>query len=117
MARLPVWTRLPVWVGLAVLLAAGAAQGAADGPGDAAYGRGLAIDLCGECHNVARDILPEAEWPAPDLVERMRDPAMTELALRTYLQTSHPVMPNIRLSREQTDDLVAYLLTLKQPSR
>lgn len=51
--------------------------------------------------------------PAPDPTERVRDPAITELALRSYLRTSHPVMPNIRLTEEQTDDIVAYLLSLK----
>jgi hypothetical protein len=29
------------------------------------------------------------------------------------LQTSHPVMPNIRLTPEQIDDVVGYLLSLK----
>ncbi|KJB97576.1 cytochrome C [Skermanella aerolata KACC 11604] len=46
-------------------------------------------------------------------MERVREPEITELALRSYLQTTHPVMPNIMLTREQADDVIAYLLTFK----
>ena len=53
----------------------------------------------------------------PNLVERVRDPEITELALRSYLQTTHPVMPNIMLNQEQADDIIAYLLTFKESAR
>ncbi len=94
------------------------APAAADGPGNPTYGRQEAAELCGGCHRVARDGTPKPpamadDTIAPDLTERARDPAITELALRSYLRTSHPVMPNIRLTEEQTDDIVAYLLSLK----
>jgi hypothetical protein len=39
------------------------------------------------------------------------------LALRSYLQTSHPVMPNIMVNRQQADDIIAYLLTFKGSAR
>lgn len=99
-----------------------AAQAATDGPGSAGYGRQLTEEICGECHRVSKT--PTAKPPpmqedlaAPDLTERLRDPGVTEMALRSYLQTSHPVMPNIRLTEEQTDDIVAYLMTLKGGAR
>ena len=41
------------------------------------------------------------------------DPAVTEAALRAFLQTPHANMPDVRLPPEQVDDLIAYLLTLK----
>ncbi len=98
------------------------ARAATDGPGGPGYGRQLTEDICGECHRVSAT--PTAKRPpmqedlaAPDLTERMRDPSMTELALRSYLQTSHPVMPNIRLNRDETDDIVAYLMSLKGGAR
>ncbi|MGQ9369020.1 c-type cytochrome [Azospirillum sp. ST 5-10] len=101
-------------VGGTAALAGGGALAAEDGPGSAATGRALAAELCADCHVVLPD-QPVGDFPeGPDLIERMGDPGVTEMALRSYLQTSHPVMPNIRLSREQTDDLVAYLLTLKR---
>lgn len=102
----------PLAVALVAALAAGM-PAAADGPGDPAFGRGLAVDFCSECHVVSPDQRRSGSEAAPDLTERMHHPGLTEMALRSYLQTSHPVMPNIRLTQEQTDDLVAYLLTLK----
>ncbi len=125
--------RAPVLL-LATLLAAGlplalgaAAAGprAPDGSASAVDGRSLALALCGDCHIVAPGQpagpdglsgpnLAGPDLAGPDLFERMQDPAMTELALRSYLRTSHPLMPNIRLTRGETDDIVAYLLTLKE---
>ncbi|WP_372396480.1 c-type cytochrome [Azospirillum sp. HJ39] len=108
---------------LAALLAAGLplALGAAaagprtpDGSASAVDGRSLALALCGDCHVAAPGQPAGPDLAGPDLVERMQDPAMTELALRSHLRTSHPLMPNIRLTRGETDDIVAYLLTLKE---
>lgn len=107
--------RLAVTATLAAIAALAASpppRAAEDGPGSPGFGRQLTLEICGECHRVAANQTP-VEDVAPDLTERMRDPGITELALRGYLRTSHPVMPNIRLTREQTDDVVAYLLTLK----
>ncbi len=89
------------------------ALAAADGPGSPVYGRGLAVDLCGDCHLVSPDQSPDAMRPGPDLMERVRQPEITELALRSYLRTTHPVMPNIMLTQEQADDIIAYLMTFK----
>ena len=100
-------------------IVAASTHAASDGPGSIGFGRHLAEEICGECHRVSQP--PTAKPPpmqeelaAPDLVERMRDPGVTEMALRSYLRTSHPVMPNIRLSIEETDDVVAYLMSLKK---
>ena len=41
-------------------------------------------------------------------------PSTTELALKVFLRTSHPSMPNIVLTPEQTDNLVTYILSLKR---
>lgn len=90
-----------------------------DGPGSVGYGRRLAEEICGECHRVtagkpAKPPPMEEDTGAPDLTERMTDPGMTEMALRSYLRTSHPLMPNIRLTPDETDDILAYLMTLKR---
>jgi cytochrome c2 len=101
-----------------LMMATGAgALAATDGPGNPGYGRGLANDLCGECHVVAPDQELRGKQFGPNLVERVRDPEITELALRSYLQTTHPVMPNIMLNQQQTDDIIAYLLTFKGSAR
>jgi hypothetical protein len=38
---------------------------------------------------------------------------MTALALRATLNTSHRSMPNILLPRDEQDNLIAYILSLK----
>ena len=112
--------------GAALLIAAlgppAALAATSDGPGSPGYGRQLTESICGECHRVTTDRTAkpppmQEDLAAPDLTERMRDPGATEIALRSYLQTSHPLMPNIRLTPEQTDDIVAYLMTLKGTAR
>ena len=107
--------RIPLAAGM--LLLSGTALAGSDGPGNPAYGRQLAVELCSECHLVTPDQDNPGRWPAPNLMTRVRDPAITELALRSYLQTSHPVMPNIMLTQEQADDVIAYLLSFKGGSR
>lgn len=103
---------------LASLSVAGAAaQQTPDGFESPVDGRLVADEMCSECHVVSRNQKSGEDLPGPDLVVRMRDPGMTGLALRSYLQTSHPIMPNIRLDRDRTDDLIAYLLTLKKDPR
>ena len=105
--------------GLSMIAAGGAAMAASDGLGNPVFGRRIADDFCSQCHIVAPEKEPGrgelgGRKVAPDLTQRVRDPGVTELALRTYLQTSHPRMPNIMLKQEETDDLIAYLLTLKE---
>ena len=108
---------------LIIALASAAALAAtSDGPGSPGYGRQLTEDICGECHRVSADRSAkpppmQEDLAAPDLTERMRAPGVNEMALRSYLQTSHPVMPNIRLTPEQADDIIAYLMTLKGTAR
>ncbi len=96
-----------------VLVAGAAALATTDGSGDPAFGRRLADDLCSECHVVSPAQNHPGRRSAPDLTVRVRDPVITETALRSYLQTSHTRMPNIMLSQEQMDDIIAYLLSLK----
>jgi len=110
-------SRVLLVTGILMAATATAALGATNGPGNPGYGRGLAGDLCGDCHVVAPDQANSGRKLGPNLVEYVRKPEITELALRSYLQTSHPVMPNIMLTQQQTDDVIAYLLTFKGDAR
>jgi hypothetical protein len=38
---------------------------------------------------------------------------MTATALRVFLRTSHPKMPNLILTPEQTADVITYILSLR----
>ena len=98
----------------AALLSGGPALAAGeDLPGDPAAGREFAEGLCAECHPITgRDPFPTEGGP-PAFQDVADDPAVTELALRAFLQTPHANMPNIVLPPEQLDDVIAYILSLK----
>jgi hypothetical protein len=40
----------------------------------------------------------------------------TTLSSRVFLRSSHKEMPNLIISNSETDDLIAYIINLKQPS-
>lgn len=79
---------------------------------DAAAGAGLAREVCAKCHVVAADQMIDPGI-GPSLLEVAEHPATTELSLRAFLRTPHATMPNLMLTPEETDDVIAYLLTLK----
>ena len=49
----------------------------------------------------------------PDFETVANTPGMTATALNAFLLTSHPKMPNLILSPEQSADVIAYILTLR----
>jgi len=80
------------------------AQGSADA------GKRLAQQWCSSCHQVeptapAKDVAP----PFASLgVQKDKDPGW----IRAWLTNPHPPMQGINLSRQQIDDIVAYLQKL-----
>jgi mono/diheme cytochrome c family protein len=99
------WLICAVW-------AAGGPAAAQELPGDPVAGARLARDVCAECHVVAEDQLIDP-GAGPSFFEVVEHPATTELSLRAFLQTPHATMPNLMLTPEETDDIIAYLLKLK----
>lgn len=51
---------------------------------------------------------------APSFPQVANLPSTTALALNVFLHTSHADMPNFQLTRRQADDIIAYILSLKQ---
>lgn len=99
---------------LMVLAAASMPALAQTEPGDAAAGLRLAATWCANCHQVA----PGGPGPSTDAAPAFRAiaqmPSTTSMSLRVFLQTPHPSMPDYRLAREELDDLVAYLVSLRR---
>lgn len=83
-------------------------------PGDPASGLRLSATWCANCHRVA----PGGPGPSTDAAPTFRAiaqmPSTTSMSLRVFLQTPHPNMPDYRLTREELDDVVAYLISLKR---
>jgi len=51
---------------------------------------------------------------APDFPTIANIPTTTALSLNVFFQTSHKNMPDFHLTRTQADDLIAYILSLKE---
>lgn len=91
-----------------VTLLAGSPISSAQGSADA--GKRLAQQWCASCHQT------EPNGPAKDValpfaslgVEKGKDPGW----VRAWLANPHPPMQGINLSRQQIDDIVAYLQSL-----
>ena len=90
-----------------------ASQAVAQAPADAARGAKLAGSVCAECHAVRAGQSRSPDPMAPGFDNVAAWPGMTDRALRVWLQTSHPTMPNFILKRRDRDDVVAYILSLR----
>lgn len=84
---------------------------AAEPVGDASAGKRLAREWCAACHYVGPGAA--ASDAAPAFAEIANDPAATPEGWRNWLVDPHPPMPNLSLSRQEIDAIVAYLLSLK----
>ncbi len=100
---------------LAVLLAvfAGGGTAVSQSLGDPDAGRRLAEAWCTECHAIGAKTV-QGGRRGPDFVEVAKRPSTTPLSLNVFLRSSHDNMPNFILTRGQADDIVAYILTLKE---
>jgi hypothetical protein len=50
----------------------------------------------------------------PDFRDIANTRGITATALRAFLTTSHPKMPNLILTAEETQDVIAYILSLRR---
>lgn len=80
--------------------------------GNIRNGLHLAQHWCGSCHRMTPLEIPDTRGIAT-FVEVARLPSTTALSLRAFLYTSHADMPNIQLSSADADDLIAFILSLK----
>lgn len=81
--------------------------------GDAGQGRVLAETWCSSCHAVAPGESRRSGDVAPSLTAiAARPPAGQDDRLRSWLHAPHPPMQGIDLSRQQVEDIVAYLRSL-----
>jgi mono/diheme cytochrome c family protein len=82
--------------------------------GDAEHGGTVASDVCAQCHAVLAGDKGSSNPKAPPFETVANMPGMTAIALTAWLQSSHPTMPNIKLSDTDTKDVIQYILSLKQ---
>jgi mono/diheme cytochrome c family protein len=95
----------------AMILGAALRQTDAQEIGDAAAGQQLAEGWCISCHVVSRTPERGVSNGAPTFAAIARLKSTTPLALRAFLQTPHARMPDLHLTRDEIDNLAAYILS------
>jgi len=81
--------------------------------GDAEAGRLYAVNMCTGCHSV----VPETDGVglfAPDFTRIARSPTTTPASLRAFLRSDHDLMPNFNLKRDEIENIVAYIASLRR---
>ena len=96
----------------AVMVMAGGWSGVALA-GDVENGHQLARQWCAGCHLIGPGEKSSGSDSAPPFAEIAKDQTETAERLKGWLNQPHPAMPDLMLSRDQNDDLVSYLLSLR----
>jgi mono/diheme cytochrome c family protein len=103
-----------LWILLAGMASALVANHAvAQEMGDAKRGFAFAQRVCAECHGVRAGEINSPHSRVPSFQSVANTSGMTSTALRVWFQSPHPSMPNLVLTMEDTDNIVAYILSLK----
>ena len=98
---------------LSITLVAVTASGAlaAEDVGDPQAGFDYAKRVCSVCHAISGEQSPNPK--APRFREVADTPGITGTALRVWMETSHPTMPNIIVEKDDMLNVIAYILSLK----
>lgn len=97
--------------GMVILATAGPAV--AQQTGDPATGATLARTWCSGCHVVDPRESRESD-ALPTFAAIAARPSATAMSLHAFLEMPHGRMPDLKLSGQQINDVVAYILTLRQ---
>jgi|YNPMSStandDraft_1061717.scaffolds.fasta_scaffold00039_38 mono/diheme cytochrome c family protein len=81
--------------------------------GDVASGAAIAERWCTSCHAVGPGA-GRATDGAPTLQSVADRASTTVTSLTVFLRTPHDRMPDLSLTREETEDLIAYILSLRR---
>jgi mono/diheme cytochrome c family protein len=82
--------------------------------GDVAAGHAFAREACNACHVVeAKQKKARRIVIGPAFQDIANTPGMTATAMRVFLTTSHPKMPNLILTPDEITDVSAYILSLR----
>jgi mono/diheme cytochrome c family protein len=81
--------------------------------GDPDRGLAYAQKICAECHNVLPSDAASPNPLAAPFKKIANTPGMSITALTVWSRTSHLMMPNLIIAPNDMDDLIAYILSLK----
>ena len=81
--------------------------------GDARRGLAYARRICASCHHLLRRDGQSPNRRAPTFTKIANTPGMSVTALTVWSRTVHPTMPNLVIDPNDMDDLIAYILSLR----
>ena len=81
--------------------------------GDPVAGLNFAKKVCAECHWVSPKESTSLNLGAASFKDIANTPGMTAQALFVWFRTPHPTMPNFKLEIQNEEDVIAYILSLK----
>jgi mono/diheme cytochrome c family protein len=76
-------------------------------------GRQVAMEICSHCHQVTYEQIAPLQ-NVPSFIEIANTSSTTALSLKVFLQSNHKRMPNFIMSNSDTNDVIDYILGLKQ---
>ena len=97
-----------------LLLIAPSSQALAEASGNASDGLMVAQRVCAQCHAVVQGARASPNPQAPTFGNVANAAGMTDMALRVWFRSPHPSMPNLKLTGQESDDAVAYILSLRK---
>lgn len=99
---------------ISAVLLGGAAQipARADSVAD---GRNIAVRWCSSCHDVGAGERRAANDMAPNFPSVAQRSDLTRSQLETWIGNPHPPMPNLHLTRQEIENLVDYIQSLRAP--
>lgn len=89
----------------------------ADGIGNPQRGIAYAQANCAGCHAILYEDTNSPNPDSPSFKSIADTAGVNRTALSVFLQTPHPTMPNLIVTGEDADDLIAYILSLKGEGR
>ena len=99
---------------LVTVLALSVAASHVHAQGNLQVGLALAQQICSECHAIQKGQVRSPNSRAPTFVELATTPGMTTTALLVALTTPHAGMPMFIFTTEQRENVIAYILSLKE---
>jgi cytochrome c len=81
---------------------------------DVFEGRRVAQQWCSGCHQVGAEFRPHKDV-VPSFYAVAQVNSTTAMSLTTFLSSSHQNMPDFSLSRDEIQNVSAYILSLRKP--
>ncbi|MGA7324813.1 MAG: cytochrome c [Rhodomicrobium sp.] len=98
---------------IALTIAGGSYQASAQEAGDPAKGLQYASQVCSQCHAIRKGEETSPHALAPSFESIANSPGVTGISLAAALHSVHENMPSFVLKREERDNVIVYILSLK----